>query len=330
MVYAGKEQIFSEEGESITDRKKLLTYISITIAAAAAVVAVISLHASESRFDAIRSNIEETLDTLPKEYREVLAADHERLEAEQEAHDPALPAGEKGADGDASETAGSRPGRIGAAGDIDPSQKLIALTFDDGPSMYTGKILDILEEYNSSATFFMVGYNIERHPERVQMVLDAGCEVGNHTSNHKDLSEISRKAIESEVYDNEKLLNEAGAEGELILRLPYGLYNDTVKEVVKRPMVNWSVDSRDWKTKDAQSTVKEVMNNAKDGRVVLMHDIYESTLKAVEELVPWLINEGYRLVTVSELYEARGEKLKDGHIYRYTYTADEYGKRQVE
>ena len=283
------------------------------------------MHARGERMSEIRSGIEEALDTLPKEYKEVLAADHELLEAAEAA-------------GKVSESSDSRPVQTGekegsesAAGDaapIDPTQKLVALTFDDGPSMYTEEILDLLTSNDSRATFFMVGYNIEKHPERVQMVLDAGCEVGNHTSGHKDLSDISRSAIESEVYDNERLLNEAGAEGELLLRPPYGLTNDTVKEVVKRPMINWSVDSRDWKTKDAASTVAEVKKNVRDGRVVLMHDIYKSTVEAVKELIPWLKSEGYRLVTVSELYEARDEELKDGHVYRYTYSAAEYAENK--
>ncbi len=308
-----------------TDRRKLLWGISISIAAVATVIAVISLHARGERMSEIRSGIEEALDTLPKEYKEVLAADHEQLEAAEAAGKSSEsserpenhPASETGKDSDDHEsTAATAP--------IDPSQKLVALTFDDGPSMYTEEILELLTSNDSRATFFMVGYNIEKHPERVKLVLDAGCEVANHTSGHKDLSDISRTAIESEVYDNERLLNEAGAEGRLLLRPPYGLTNDTVKEVVKRPMINWSVDSRDWKTKDAASTVAEVKKNVRDGRVVLMHDIYKSTVEAVKELIPWLKSEGYRLVTVSELYEARGEELKDGHVYRYTYSAAEY------
>lgn len=287
---------------------------------------MISLRTRGSRIDEVRSDIEETLDALPKEYKEMLAVDHELLRAEQETEGR----GESDDDFDdeeigINETASKRKNN----NPIDPSQKLVALTFDDGPSMYTAKILEVLTEYDSSATFFMVGYNIEKHPERVKMVLDAGCEVGNHTSNHKDLSDISRRSVESEVYDNEKLLNDAGAEGELLLRPPYGLTNDTVKSIVKRPMINWSVDSRDWKTKDAASTVKEVKKNVMDGRVVLMHDIYASTVEAVKELVPWLIEEGYRLVTVSELYDARGEELKDGHVYGYTYTAQESAQRQA-
>ena len=310
----------NERGVSKTDRKKLLWGISISIAAVAAVIAVISLHARGERFGEIRSGIEEALDTLPKEYKDVLAADHELLEAAEAAGKSKDNAVAESVDEAEKEPAGRSAG--GAGVPVDPTQKLVALTFDDGPSMYTEEILDLLTSNDSRATFFMVGYNIEKHPERVKMVLDAGCEVGNHTSGHKDLSDISRSAIESEVYDNERLLNEAGAEGELLLRPPYGLTNDTVKEVVKRPMINWSVDSRDWKTKDAASTVAEVKKNVRDGRVVLMHDIYKSTVEAVKELIPWLKEQGYRLVTVSELYEARGEELKDGHVYSAAEYAD--------
>ncbi len=305
-----------------TERKKLLVLICVTIAALTTVVAVISLHVRTERLDEVRTSIQEALDSLPKEYMEVVAADRKALEAVSDEDDGSVNASA----GAAEEPAGADT-KDGEKKKADPGGKLVALTFDDGPSMYTKEILEILSAYGARATFFMVGYNIEKHPERVQMVLDAGCEVANHTSNHRDLSESNKKTIEAEVYDNEKLLNEAGAKGELLLRPPYGLYNDTVKDVVKRPMINWSVDSRDWKTKDAASTVREVKNNVKDGRVVLMHDIYASTVEALKELVPWLVGEGYTLVTVSELYEVRGEELKDGHIYRFTYTAEEFAKR---
>jgi hypothetical protein len=148
-----------------TDRRKLLWGISISIAAVATVIAVISLHARGERMSEIRSGIEEALDTLPKEYKEVLAADHEQLEAAEAAGKSSEsserhenhPASETGKDSDDHEsTAATAP--------IDPSQKLVALTFDDGPSMYTEEILELLTSNDSRATFFMVGYNIEKHP----------------------------------------------------------------------------------------------------------------------------------------------------------------------
>ncbi|MCR5829118.1 MAG: polysaccharide deacetylase family protein [Lachnospiraceae bacterium] len=303
-----------------------MLWICVGIAALTTVIAVISVYVREQKLNDVRLSIEEALDDLPGEYKEVMAADHEALEEAQTGENAyAGNPDPQDRSGTANDPKNEKNGNESET--IDPNGKLVALTFDDGPSMYTEQILEILNEYDSRATFFMVGYNIEKHPERVQKVLDAGCEVANHTSNHKDLSDISREMIKSEVYDNEKLLNDAGAEGELLLRPPYGLYNDDVKDLVKRPMINWSVDSRDWKTKDAALTVKEVKKNVKDGRVVLMHDIYASTVEAVRELVPWLINEGYRLVTVSQLYEARKEQLKDGHIYRFTYTAEEFAQK---
>lgn len=205
--------------------------------------------------------------------------------------------------------------------DLDPNKPIIAFTFDDGPSQYTDRILETLNKYGAKATFFMVGYNLDYYKDQVVNVYNAGCEIGNHTTAHDDLKKGTEKQIKKWVFDNEDKINEIVPVGELIVRPPYGNHNETVRAVVDRPMFCWSVDSRDWETRNAESIVKQIKQDAKDGYIILMHDIYESTADAVDVILPWLIDRGYQVTCISNMFEARGEEIKGGHVYRYTSPA---------
>ena len=179
---------------------------------------------------------------------------------------------------------------------VDPNKPMIALTFDDGPGTYTKRIVDTLVKYNVKSTFFMVGYNVENFKDTVKKVYDAGMEIGNHSSAHRNLTELSIDDIRGEIYNNEDLINSVVPAGKLPVRTPYGMHNSTVRTVIRRPMFNWSVDSLDWKTRDAESIVAQIQQDASDGYIVLMHDLYESTAEATERIVPWLIENGYQIV----------------------------------
>ena len=204
---------------------------------------------------------------------------------------------------------------------LDPNQKIIAFSFDDGPSQYTDRILEALVKYDAKATFFMVGYNLDYYKDQVVNVYNAGCQIGNHTTKHDNLKKGSKDQIKKWVFDNEKHINEIVPVGEIVVRPPYGEHNETVRSVVDRPMFNWSVDSRDWETRDAASIVKQIKQDAKDGYIILMHDIYEPTAEAVEIILPWLISEGYQVTCISNMFEARGEETENGHVYRFTSPA---------
>ena len=104
--------------------------------------------------------------------------------------------------------------------------------------------------------------------------------------------------------------------GNVLLRPPYGEHNELVDKTVKVPMIAWSVDSEDWKSRNKDSIVKEVLDHVQDGSIVLMHDLYSTTADAVEYLVPELIKQGYELVTVSELFERKGIEIEAGKLYR--------------
>ena len=178
-----------------------------------------------------------------------------------------------------------------------------------------------MDKYGAKATFFMVGYNVGYYPDEVKAVYEAGCEVANHTTDHTSLKKGSESEIRARVYDNEAAINKIVPVGEIVVRPPYGDYNDKTKKVIERPMFNWSVDSLDWKTRNADSIVAQIQQDAKDGYVILMHDIYDTTAEAAERIIPWLIEQGYQVTTVSNLFAARGEEVLPGHVYRYASPA---------
>lgn len=211
----------------------------------------------------------------------------------------------------------SDSGNSESSGDSDTSttQKAIALTFDDGPSSFTNRLLDCLEQNNAKATFFMVGTEIVSFPDEVKRMKELGCELGNHTYDHTELTTLSADEISSEIARvDEQLVNLTG-QGASVVRPPYGSVNDTVKSAIGTPMILWSIDTLDWKTLDVESTVEEVMNNVKDGSVILMHDIYSTSVDAAEILIPQLIEDGYQLVTIHELAALHQTELSGGNTY---------------
>ena len=195
------------------------------------------------------------------------------------------------------------------------TQKTIALTFDDGPSSFTDRLLDCLEANNAKATFFMVGKEILSFPDEVKRMKALGCELGNHTYDHTALATLSASDINSQISRVDQELVNLTGQGATVVRPPYGSVNDTVKATVGTPMILWSIDTLDWKTQDVQATVEEVMNNVQDGSIILMHDIYSTSVDAAEILIPQLIEDGYQLVTVHELAAAHGKELNPGITY---------------
>ncbi len=199
---------------------------------------------------------------------------------------------------------------------IDPEKPMVALTFDDGPyPPVTKKILETLEKYDSRATFFVMGNRIDTYSETAKLVFDAGSQIGNHSYSHKDLTKLDKKGIEHEVDYSNECINKIVDVGDTFLRPPYGAKNDKVSEYVKVPMIGWCVDTLDWKSRDKNAVFEEVKKSVSDGAIILMHDLYPSTADAVELIVPWLIDQGYQVVTVKEMFDAKGIELEAGKIY---------------
>lgn len=205
---------------------------------------------------------------------------------------------------------------------IDPSKPMVALTFDDGPSgVYTDQILDALEENRALATFFEVGRNVARYPEPVLRMAEMGCEIASHSNTHKNLSKLKQKALLADLDAADQAFVSAGVEAPALVRPPYGAVNKTVKSTTGRAMITWTVDTLDWKSRNAQAVIDFIQNYGDlDGEIVLMHSIYSSTAEAVEVLVPWLQEQGYQLVTVTELMAFYyGELPQPNQFYGYTY-----------
>lgn len=200
---------------------------------------------------------------------------------------------------------------------IQKETKLVAFTFDDGPSKYTLDIANILEEYNASATFFEVGYNIKAHPEITKELSERGFEIANHTTDHSKLTKLTEVKYLSKINDNNALFKELTGKDMPYLRPPYGSYNDKIKASAGVPIVTWSLDTRDWESRNKDKVIEMVINNIKEGDIILFHDLYESTRDAVKELMPLLKEQGYQAVSVGELFKSKGITLEAGTSYRY-------------
>ncbi len=205
---------------------------------------------------------------------------------------------------------------------VDTSKPIVALTFDDGPSQKTTpQILAALKENGCHATFFMVGYQLKLtgSEEILKTMIANGCELANHTMDHPELTKLDKPGQLAQVEQVAKMIEDMVGIRPALVRPPYGSVNQSVFDNVPYPLINWSVDPEDWKAanKDPQIIFDNVMNTVKDNSIVLMHDIHETTVGAVELLLPALKEEGYQVVTVSEMFEARGIALEPGKTYRY-------------
>lgn len=197
------------------------------------------------------------------------------------------------------------------------SSKMIAMTFDDGPSSYTSRLLDILEANGAKATFFMQGCNVEDYgAEVIPRMAALGCDIGNHSYNHPNMHELSLEEVADQFGRTDDLIAQYNhGEGASVIRFPYGNDGEELQQVAARPCFLWDVDTLDWKTKNVQSNISAVLDNVSQGEIVLMHDIYSTTVEACETIIPELINRGYQLVTVRTLAAARGVELQDGGSY---------------
>ncbi len=200
---------------------------------------------------------------------------------------------------------------------IDKNKKMVALTYDDGPSIYTPRVLKTLKENNAVATFFVVGNRVPTYSDTVKKAHDMGCEIGNHTYEHKCLTRMSETEVRRQISRTNKNVKKVTGQTPVIMRPTGGATNANVKQWVGMPSIIWSIDTLDWKTRNADSTRRAVLNRVKDGDIVLMHDLYSATATASETIIPELVRRGYQLVTVSELAECRGGMKETGAYYSF-------------
>ncbi len=203
--------------------------------------------------------------------------------------------------------------------DYDSDKPMLALTFDDGPSAHTERLLNIFKAHGGKGTFFVVGTSIERNKALLKRMAEEGHEIGNHSWSHPQLTDLGRQDIVSQITRTSDKIYEASGQKCRLVRPPYGSYNDTVQLVGASLGVSyilWSVDTLDWKTKNADAVYNSVMSSARDGAIILVHDLHKTTVDAMEKVVPALLKKGYQLVTVSELLTSDGGKLEPGKVYR--------------
>ncbi len=216
----------------------------------------------------------------------------------------------------ADEQAAQAASRQSGGRQIDPTRPMVALTFDDGPQPSVGnRIMDCLAQYDGRATFFMVGDRVASRTAEVQRMVAEGHEVANHTMNHKYLQKLGAAEIQSQVTKCNDAIEAACGVRPKIMRLPGGNYNATVLANTHMPMIQWNIDTLDWKTRNAQKTVDAVLNHVQDGDIILMHELYSQSGDAALKIIPELTNRGYQLVTVSEMAAAKGQPLQAGKLY---------------
>ena len=198
------------------------------------------------------------------------------------------------------------------------NEKYVALTFDDGPSgRFTHRLLDGLAERDAKATFFLCGYRIAQYPKETQRIFDEGHEIALHGYSHDCMTPMSRRQIAKELSDTKALLPE-GCKA-LWLRPPGGCCSDGVRqvaEVTNLSILDWSVDPRDWATRDTAAVGRFVVERIQDGDVVLLHDMSDSSVDAALAIIDELQSQGFRFVTVSELVKIRDITVKPGKTYR--------------
>lgn len=199
---------------------------------------------------------------------------------------------------------------------VDPDRPMVCLTFDDGPfSPTTDAILDVFEKYNSKATFFVVGDMIWQYPQTLKRASQLEMELGNHTYYHPRLSKCMWDRVANEILMTDHDARLVTGKGLDIMRPPHCDYNKMVCDASGMPVVLWSLDTLDWYNLDPGVIYNRVLDNVKDGDVVLMHDTLDCTRIAISWMVPDLIERGFQLVTVKEMFEAKSESPEAAGVY---------------
>jgi len=202
---------------------------------------------------------------------------------------------------------------------VDPDRPMVAITFDDGPSNFTPAVLDILEQYGVVATFYVAGSRVANNSDIVLRAFNAGNEIASHAWSHRMLTRLSEGSIRTELENTNNVVESVTGVPPSNMRPPYGSINGRVRKVTAElglPIIYWSIDPADWRTRNADTTYSRVMDSIKDRDIVLLHDLSAPTVEAVSRIIPELIDRGYQLVTVSELLEHSGAAPVPGATYR--------------
>ncbi len=197
--------------------------------------------------------------------------------------------------------------------------QVIVLTFDDGPSEFTSGLLDILKREQVPATFFVLGRNASAYPDVIRREIAEGHEVESHTMNHQNLAKLDEASVRAEVYGAEQVICAIENKMNCIkyVRPPYGEVSDVVRSVVPVPMMSWSIDTEDWKSRNPQMIQDRTLSVIRGWAIILMHDVYGTSVEGAERIIKELKAAGFTFVTIDELVQRSGRVLEAGGYYAY-------------
>ncbi|MBR5782734.1 MAG: polysaccharide deacetylase family protein [Clostridia bacterium] len=199
------------------------------------------------------------------------------------------------------------------------TSKLVAITFDDGPSGYTPALLDGLKARGAKATFFVVGNRVNSYSSTMYRIVNEGHQLGNHTTTHPNLNTLSLAGVRSELNTCESRLAAYGGNQTYCIRPPYGNHNANVRSAANGALILWSVDTLDWQSCNADAVYNKIISNTTDGSIVLLHDLYPTSVQGALRAIDTLKARGYEFVTVNELFRRRGITLQKGGTYSAAY-----------
>lgn len=188
---------------------------------------------------------------------------------------------------------------------VDTQEKQVAISFDAAwGADKTQEIIDILKEYNSTATFFLVGFWIDKYPEMVKAIDEAGLEIGTHSNTHPDMVKLDKTTIKNELTTSMEKITEITGKEVKVFRPPYGSYNNDLLNVCSSlglTAVQWDVDTLDWKGLSASEVTNRVMNHVQNGSIILMHNNADHVTDSLRLTLDWLTMKGYKVTSVGEL-----------------------------
>lgn len=206
--------------------------------------------------------------------------------------------------------------QTGAAAAGQGAEKYIALTFDDGPwPVTTERLLDGLAERDAKATFFLIGEQIGTMEDTVRRMQAEGHQIGNHTYTHMDLSRGDSAERVREIEKTDETLRALLGDGSYWLRPPWGFLAADTAQAVRVPMVYWSLDTEDWRRLDADAVAQDIIDHARDGDIILLHDPYSTSVEGALRAIDALAEQGYRFVTLEELFARKGIVPEMGQLY---------------
>lgn len=198
-------------------------------------------------------------------------------------------------------------------------KKIVSITFDDGPSKNTNYLLDELKIRNVKATFFLVGYNILKYEDAIKKMQKDGHLIGNHTYNHYNLNKLNIDQVKNEVQLVDDMIFKLTRETTKVIRPPYGNYTDEMLININKSFIIWSLDTLDWKSRNADMVYNAIINNVQDGDIILLHDLYSTSVEGALRAIDYLKKNNFEFVTVEKLAQLKNKKIETNKKYSDFY-----------